>query len=52
MATTFDRSTSNVVVTCADVSSDRRMCSAIPLRMGVMGSTVSPGPGSTFPAGA
>ena len=38
-------STSIALVTCAEVSSERRMCSAMPLRMAVIGSTVSPGDG-------
>jgi hypothetical protein len=36
-------STSIALVTCAPVSSERRMCSAMPRRMAVTGSTVSPG---------
>ena len=35
-------STSIADVTCADVSSDRRMCSAIPRRIADIGSRVSP----------
>src|SRR5256885_16551846 len=42
IALTFDMSTSIALVTWADVSSERRMCSAIPLRIAVMGSKVSP----------
>jgi hypothetical protein len=37
-------STSIALVTCADVSSERRMCSAIPRRIADNGSSVSPGP--------
>ena len=36
-------STSIALVTCAAVSSERRMCSAIPRRIAVIGSSVSPG---------
>ena len=42
-ATTRDMSTSIALVTCAEVSSERRMCSAIPRRIAETGSTVSPG---------
>ena len=41
-ATTFDMSTSIALVTCAAVSTERRMCSAIPRRIAVTGSMVSP----------
>ncbi len=41
-ATTFDMSTSIALVTCAAVSSERRMCSAMPRRIAVTGSTCSP----------
>src|SRR3954466_12949822 len=43
IALTFDMSTSIALVTCADVSSDRRMCSAMPLRIADIGSKLSPG---------
>src|SRR5919202_532786 len=43
IATTFDMSTSIALVTCADVSSERRMCSAIPRRIAFIGSNCSPG---------
>src|SRR3954469_18307078 len=43
IALTFDMSTSIALVTCADVSSERRMCSAMPLRIAVIGSKLSPG---------
>src|SRR4051812_50031345 len=43
IALTFDMSTSIALVTCADVSSERRMCSAMPLRIAVIGSSASPG---------
>src|SRR5919206_11106 len=43
IATTRDMSTSIALVTCADVSSERRMCSAMPLRIAVIGSKLSPG---------
>src|SRR3954454_12058373 len=43
IALTFDMSTSIALVTCADVSSERRMCSAMPLRIAVIGSNASPG---------
>jgi hypothetical protein len=55
IATTFDMSISKTVVTCADVSSERRMCSAMPFRIGVIGSNVSPAagaPGAAAGAGA
>src|SRR5881397_2031736 len=42
IATTFDMSTSIALVTCADVSSERRMCSAMPLRIALIGSKLSP----------
>src|SRR5712691_3752625 len=38
-------STSIALVTCADVSSERRMCSAMPLRIAVIGSKLSPNAG-------
>ena len=43
IATTFDMSTSIALVTCAAVSRERRMCSAIPRRMAFIGSRASPG---------
>jgi hypothetical protein len=43
MATTFDMSTSIALVTCAEVSSERRMCSAMPRRIAFIGSSCSPG---------
>jgi hypothetical protein len=46
IATTFDMSTSIALVTCAEVSSERRMCSAMPRRMALIGSAVSPGAAS------
>ena len=42
-ATTRDMSTSIALVTCAEVSSERCMCSAMPRRMAVIGSSTSPG---------
>src|SRR3954451_23558317 len=42
ICTTFDMSTSIADVTCAEVSSERRMWSAIPRRIADMGSIVSP----------
>jgi hypothetical protein len=45
-ATTFDMSTSIALVTWAEVSSERRMCSAMPLRIAVIGSSISPAPAS------
>src|SRR5437763_16719087 len=48
--TTLDMSTSIAEVTCAEVSSDRRMCSAIPRRIAVIGSSASPA--CAPPAGA
>ena len=51
IATTFDMSTSIALVTCAEVSSERRMCSAIPFRIADIGSTLSPGSGSALAAG-
>src|SRR3954466_7816766 len=42
ICTTLDMSTSIAEVTCAEVSSERRMWSAIPRRIAVMGSSVSP----------
>src|ERR671937_837303 len=47
IATTFDMSTSMALVTWAAVSNDRRMCSAMPRRIAVTGSTASPASGST-----
>src|SRR3954469_22614177 len=52
ICTTLDMSTSIALVTCAEVSSERRMCSAIPRRIADMGSKLSPGPGSPATAGA
>src|SRR4029453_15865448 len=40
-------STSIALVTCAEVSSERRMCSAIPRRIAVMGSNCSPASAAT-----
>jgi hypothetical protein len=45
-------STSIELVTCAEVSSERRMCSAMPLRMALIGSTVSPSCACAGAAGA
>ena len=42
IAATLDMSTSIALVTCAEVSSERRMCSAMPRRMADMASTDSP----------
>ena len=47
ISTTRDMSTSIALVTCADVSSERRMCSAIPRRIAVIGSSCSPGAAAT-----
>src|SRR5881227_3651929 len=52
IATTRDMSTSIALVTWAEVSSDRRMCSAIPRRMAFIGSSCSPGWTSAGAAGA
>src|SRR6476620_9669631 len=46
ICTTFDMSTSIALVTCADVSSDLRMWSAIPRRIADIGSKLSPSDGS------
>src|SRR5918996_5325148 len=43
IATTLDMSTSIALVTCADVSSERRICSAMPFRIADIGSKLSPG---------
>ena len=45
-------STSIAEVTCADVSSERRMCSAMPRRIAVTGSTCSPACASAAATGA
>src|SRR5579884_1435140 len=47
-----EKSTSIALVTWAAVSSERRMCSAMPRRIAVMGSTVSPGSVSPAATGA
>src|ERR1700751_2840246 len=52
MATTREKSTSIALVTWAAVSSERRMCSAMPRRMAVIGSPVSPGSVSAAGSGA
>ena len=43
IVTTFDMSTSIALVTCAAVSSERCMCSAMPRRIALIGG-FSPGP--------
>src|SRR5207237_938101 len=47
-----EKSTSIALVTCAAESSERRMCSAMPRRVAVIGSTVSPGSVSPAATGA
>ncbi len=41
IVTTFDMSTSIALVTCAAVSSERRMCSAMPRRIALIGAISS-----------
>src|SRR3954471_15067362 len=52
IATTLDMSTSIALVTWADVSSERRMCSGMPRRMAPIGSNHTPPCGSPAAAGA